>query len=88
MFRIQGLSAWIESHPGFAFMAPFAEWGILVLLVFGFVLHYLPTQKWESSLLRISPRVPGVLIGVSFAVLLGLLSLLLSGPRANIYFAF
>lgn len=88
MFRIQGLAGWIESHPRFGLLAPFAEWGILILLVFGFVLHYLPTQKWESSLLRVSPRIPGVVIGASFAVLLGLLSLLLSGPRANIYFAF
>jgi alginate O-acetyltransferase complex protein AlgI len=88
MFRVQGLSAWLKSHPAWSFLEPISEWGILLVLLSGFVLHYLPTQKLEHSILKRSMRIPGVLVGVAFALLLGLFSLLLSGPRANIYFAF
>lgn len=88
MFRIQGLSAWLGTHPAFRLLTPFAEWGILLLIVGGFVLHYLPTQRLELRLSVQFSRIPGVFIGASFALLLGLFSLLLSGPRANIYFSF
>jgi uncharacterized membrane protein YsdA (DUF1294 family) len=88
MFRIQGFSAWLKPRSSWTFLDPLAEWGLLIVLLGGFVVHYLPTQKLEHSILRQSLRVPGLLVGVGFALLLGLFGLLLSGPRANIYFAF
>ena len=88
MFRIQGLSLWLEQHSVLSFAKPLAEWGILLILLAGFAIHYVPSAKVEAAAARFIPRVPGIVLGVSLAMILALLSILLSGPRANIYFAF
>jgi hypothetical protein len=38
--------------------------------------------------LSLAPRIPAVVLGAGFAVVVGALGLLLAGPRPNIYFAF
>ncbi len=54
----------------------------------GFLLHYLPAQRLEFGAMRLLPRVPAVVVGMGVAVVLGVLSLVQAGPRANIYFTF
>lgn len=88
LFEIQGLATWLEAYPAMAWAKPLADQGILLLLLGGFLLHYVPVSALDRIRDRLLPRVPALLLGVSFAALLGMMSLLLSGPRANIYFAF
>jgi hypothetical protein len=88
LFRIEPLAAWVASTPGLSWLAPLAEWGVLAVMLGGFMAHYLPARSLELGALRLIPRVPAVVIGMGFAVVLGLLSLVQAGPRANIYFAF
>ncbi len=88
MFRIQRLSAWLEGSPALSWTQPVAEWGILILLIAGFAMHYTPSERVERTAKRLIAKVPAVALGVGLAVLAGALSLLLSGPRANIYFVF
>jgi len=88
LFRIQGLSAWLKGVPALAWARPVAEWGILLLLIGGFAIHYTPSRNVEPTYQRWIARTPAVVVGVGFAALVGALSLLLAGPRANIYFTF
>ena len=88
LFGIETLSAWLATVPTLAWARPMADWGVLLLLVGGFAAHYTPARAFEWTAQRWIPRVPGVLLGVSFAMVIGALSLLIAGPRANIYFAF
>ncbi len=88
LFEIQGLMTWLKQFPALAWAEPLAGYGILLLLIGGFALHYVPQSALVTLRGRLLPKVPAVVIGMSFAVLLGVTSLLLSGPRANIYFAF
>ncbi len=81
------LSEQIE-RTGLTVLQPLAQYFVLGVLILGFATHYLPTRLREVWIQGLVPRVPGVILGVSFAALLGGLSLLLVGPRANIYFAF
>jgi hypothetical protein len=88
LFRIEWLGAWVKARPELAWAEPIAEWGVLLLLIGGFAAHYVPSRSLESLAERLLPRVPAVVLGVGFAVLLGALGLVQAGPRANIYFAF
>jgi D-alanyl-lipoteichoic acid acyltransferase DltB (MBOAT superfamily) len=88
LFRIEGLAAVLKDVPVLAWAQPVANWGILLLLIGGFAVHYTSSQAVESAAQRWIPRVPAVFMGMGFAVLMGMLSLLLAGPRANIYFNF
>jgi hypothetical protein len=88
IFRMQGLAAWLDQHEAFSWGRPLAEWGILLVLLAGFAVHYVPSATIERAAARVIPRSPGLLVGVGLAMMLALFSILLSGPRANIYFAF
>lgn len=88
IFGNEALSAWLSGAPWLRSAVPFADSCVLVLMVLGFAVHYVPQRPVELVAARLLPRLPGVVVGLGFAVLLGALSLLLAGPRANIYFAF
>jgi hypothetical protein len=88
LFRVEPLAALANTNPALGWLAPLAEWGVLILLIGGFLLHYLPARRVELGAMRLIPRVPAVAVGMGVAVVLGVLSLLQAGPRANIYFAF
>jgi hypothetical protein len=84
----EALGEWLASVPLFGWARPLGDWCVLGLLVLGFALHYTPARRIESLALGLAPRIPAVAFGVGFALLCGVLGLLLAGPRANIYFAF
>lgn len=88
LLGMEPLSRWLATQPALAWARPVADWGVLWLLLGGFALHYVPARRLELGALRVIPRVPSVLLGLGLAALFGVLGLLLSGPRANIYFAF
>jgi hypothetical protein len=88
LFRIEGLSRWLRGIDALAWARPLGEWGILLLLLGGFAAHYVPVRWVEHAAERVVPRVPAVLVGIGLAALFGVVSLLLAGPRANIYFDF
>lgn len=88
LLGIQGLSAWLEGVPALVWAKPLSDWGILLLLLLGFAVHYTPSRPVDQATQRWIARVPAVVLGVGFAAMMGVLGLLLAGPRANIYFAF
>jgi D-alanyl-lipoteichoic acid acyltransferase DltB (MBOAT superfamily) len=88
LLRVEPLAAWANTSPALGWLAPLAEWGVLVVMIGGFLLHYVPARHFEFGASRLIPRVPAVALGVGVAVVLGVLSLVQAGPRANIYFAF
>ncbi|MFO7177150.1 MAG: MBOAT family O-acyltransferase [Pseudomonadota bacterium] len=82
------LVALVTETPLLSWARPLAEWIVLGLLILGLAIHYVPAGSVTLTAQRVVPRVPAVLLGMGFAFLIGILSLLLAGPRANIYFAF
>lgn len=88
LFEIQALSSWLKDVPGLTWLQPLAYWGVLLLILAGFLLHYVPSSASRVVGERLMPRLPAVVVGTGLAVLMGVMSLLLVGPRANIYFAF
>lgn len=88
LFRIELFSRWIAENPGFGFLRPLADWGIFLLLLGGFAVHYTPSRWLEIGEKRTIPGLPAILLGACLATLFGFLGLLLAGPRANIYFNF
>jgi D-alanyl-lipoteichoic acid acyltransferase DltB (MBOAT superfamily) len=90
LFRVQVLSNWLESAPkGLSTaLTPVAEQGLLILLVLGLGYHFTPATWTNRAGQRLFARTPGFALAVGFSVMLALMSQLLSGPRANIYFAF
>ena len=90
LFRMQGLHEWAQAHPGFwgGLADGFAQAGIFWILCLGLVYHWLPRQPLERALLKLFRYSPAPLLGLLIACVAWLGLSLLSGPRANIYFAF
>jgi len=87
LFGNEALSELLRT-PAWSWALPLADWCVLILLVLGFALHYVPALPFERAAARLARETPAVVVGVGFALLFGALGLLLAGPRANIYFAF
>ena len=93
LFRVQGMSAWaegLEQAPAALKVAlvGLAEYGLLIVLVLGTAYHFTPREWVEERLRGVFVRLPGPVLGIAFALLAVIIMNLLSGPRANIYFAF
>ncbi len=93
MFRMQGLHEWLAGHAALLGGAAtplqaLAHHGILVLLVAGIGYHFAPADWVERLGARVVRALPASALGVGLAAIALLISQLLSGPRANIYFAF
>ena len=88
LFANEPLRAFLERTPSLASAKPLAEYAVLLLLLLGFLLHYFPAAWLERKSAAAFVRTPGVLVGAGIAVVIGLLGVLLAGPRPNIYFAF
>ena len=88
LFDIPALSAWLGRVPVLAWASPVAYWGVLLLLVGGLLFHFTPASATRVVSERLIPRVPAVVMGMGLATLMGVVSLMLAGPRPNIYFAF
>lgn len=93
LFRAQSLYAWAEAHASALGMLAtpllmVAQWGILLLMVIGLGYHFTPRDWSERLGARCVRWLPAPALGVGLATVALLISQLLSGPRANIYFAF
>ena len=88
LMRIEGLATWLAARESLRWLVPVANQGILVLLILGFAIHYVPSDWVESTAQKLTAKAPAIVVGMSVAVVVGLLGLVLSGPKANIYFAF
>jgi D-alanyl-lipoteichoic acid acyltransferase DltB (MBOAT superfamily) len=93
LFRVQVLDAWLENNQDAVGLLTtplrgLAEYGILVLIVLGIGYHVLPTRWVEAPAERLVRELPAPALGVLLAASALLVSQLLAGPRANIYFAF
>ncbi|EDM78675.1 putative poly(beta-D-mannuronate) O-acetylase (Alginate biosynthesis protein algI) [Plesiocystis pacifica SIR-1] len=96
LFRVQGLHDWLgaqaEALPQLTpLWAPgvwLAEYGLLLLLVFGTAYHFTPREWVDVHIKKWFTRLPGPALGLIYAALALLLLHLLDGPRANIYFDF
>jgi alginate O-acetyltransferase complex protein AlgI len=93
MFRLQGLHAWAVGHAATLGdladpLLVFSEWGLLILIAAGLGYHFLPSRWSEGIGQRITRWLPAPAIGVALAGSMLLISRLLDGPRANIYFSF
>jgi alginate O-acetyltransferase complex protein AlgI len=92
-FRVQVLDGWLESNADLLGVLTnplrgLAEYGILMLIVLGIGYHVLPTRWVEAPAERFVRELPAPALGVLLAACALLVSQLLAGPRANIYFAF
>jgi hypothetical protein len=93
LFRMQGLHHWVTDHRNTlgALAEPllaFSQWGLLVVIVLGLGYHFLPARLSESVGHRLTRWLPAPALGVALAGSMLLISRLLDGPRANIYFSF
>ena len=88
LFDIPALSAWLGQIPALAWAKPMACWGVLLMMIAGLLSHYTPPNAIDTLGKRWIPRVPAVVVGMALAALMGVVSLMLAGPRPNIYFAF
>ena len=59
-----------------------------VVLVTGILYHFLPPGLVNVPMASVLKRAPAPFVGLLVALVVALLSQLLNGPRANIYFAF
>ncbi len=89
------LPSWVEaaralqSSPALrAGLAWTGDWGLGLLLAFGLLIHFTPSSLPERWGRRLVAALPAPVLGLALSVLVWMLSDLLSGPRANIYFAF
>ncbi len=93
MFRMQGMHSWVQAKLGLlgplqSLLLFVSEHGILVLLISGIAYHFTPADWTERFGASISRRLPAPALGAAIALVALVISQLLSGPRANIYFAF
>jgi alginate O-acetyltransferase complex protein AlgI len=90
LFKMQGLWQWANELGGVlgGTVAAFASHGIFWALVVGFAYHFAPKHWVERPAARFVRLLPGPLLGVFVAGVAWLGLVLLSGPRANIYFSF
>lgn len=92
MFRLHELYRAVEgatlSGPLRQVALAFADTGLLLLLLFGLAVHFLPARPLERLGLRFFERTPAWGIAGVLALLGATFPRLLSGPRPNIYFAF
>jgi D-alanyl-lipoteichoic acid acyltransferase DltB (MBOAT superfamily) len=93
LFRIQSLHGWVQSQAdtlgGLTYpLQVVSNHGILALLVAGLGYHFTPADWTERVGARLVRWLPGPALGAGIAVIALLIAQLLSGPRANIYFAF
>ncbi len=88
LFGNEPLAAWLGSTSALSWAKPFGEQCVLVVIGLGFALHYVPAGPLERFATRLIGRAPAPVVGLGVATVLGVTALLLSGPRANIYFAF
>jgi hypothetical protein len=65
-----------------------ANQSILVVLLGGIALHFVPAQTTERNGQRVFTLAPAVAIAGMIALIGSIIPYLLAGPRANIYFAF
>jgi alginate O-acetyltransferase complex protein AlgI len=89
LFRVQVLSLAVEpTNPMGSAVAAIAEHGVLWLMVLGLGYHFLP-QSWTEKPGRAAfARAPAFVVACCFGLMFAMFAQLLSGPRANIYFAF
>ncbi|MEN9577545.1 MAG: hypothetical protein RJA70_554, partial [Pseudomonadota bacterium] len=89
LFRIQGAAEWLTARGLHGSpIGQLVNVGIGAVLFAGIAVHFVPV-KWTDGLgQRLVARAPAPVLGVGFALIAWLLSAALSGPRANIYFAF
>jgi D-alanyl-lipoteichoic acid acyltransferase DltB (MBOAT superfamily) len=93
LFRVQSLYTWLETSgslfgPLQKSLMSLTNQGILVLLVFGIGYHFTPADWTERLGANAVRRLPAPALGFVMATVALVISQLLSGPRANIYFAF
>ena len=93
LFRLQGLHGWATANAtALGDLADpllvFSQWGLLILIVAGLGYHFLPARWSEGIGQRITRWLPAPALGVALACSMLLISRLLDGPRANIYFSF
>lgn len=93
LFRMQGLHSWVTDHRNAlgALAEPllaFSQWGLLVVIVLGLGYHFFPARLSENVGHRLTRWLPAPALGVALAGSMLLISRLLDGPRANIYFSF
>jgi hypothetical protein len=90
LFRVQVLAGWLEGAPVWLarLLGPLAEHGVAILLLLGLGYHFTPAAWTDGLGKRCFARAPGLVLAVGFAALLAVMGQLLTGPRANIYFAF
>lgn len=90
LFRMQGLHEWAQTRTGLVadVAREFAAAGILWVLCAGLLYHWLPRAPLERALQVVFRRSPAPILGLLVAGVAWLGLSLLSGPRANIYFAF
>jgi hypothetical protein len=90
LFRFQELSDWGAATGGVwgGLLHRVAEHGILWVIAAGFGYHFLPTRWTLPQLRAVFSSWPAPAVGAILAFMAWLTTQLLSGPRANIYFAF
>jgi len=90
---MQGLHAWAtQNRIALGDLAEptlvLSEWGLLIVIGVGLGYHFLPARWSEGIGQRVTRWLPAPAIGVALAGTMLLISRLLDGPRANIYFSF
>jgi hypothetical protein len=93
LFRMQGLYTWLSQHAEYFgdlsdSLLGMAHWGFLILIGVGLGYHFVPA-RWSDGVGQSLTRwMPAPAIGVALAGGMFVISRLLEGPRANIYFSF
>jgi alginate O-acetyltransferase complex protein AlgI len=93
LFRLQGLHGWVRANVDALGdlagpLQVFSQWGLLILICGGLGYHFLPSRWSEVIGQRITRWLPAPALGLALAGSMLLISRLLDGPRANIYFSF